>query len=105
MDSSKEVRSEFAFMPGITLKNNYRSGEYIDADLLVSATNVPNLIEGNFLKKGTNVVDFGATMHEGRVCGNFKRSSPKDHLANLSLVPGGMGPLVIRYLLMNFLKI
>lgn len=105
MDSNKEVIKEFSSWPGIKLEKNYRKNQKIKANLVITATNISNLLNGDDLVPGSNVVDFGASTANGKIKGNFNIESKTKHLDNLSLVPGGMGPLVIRYLIMNFLRI
>lgn len=75
----------------------------IEADLLVLAAGVPNMIRGEWLSADCCVVDFGTTLVSGRVTGDLDRNSKLDHLRSVALSPGGMGPLVVRFLVMNFL--
>lgn len=88
-----------------TIEENYRPGDLADCDLVILAAGVPNLIKGNDLKVGCDVIDFGSEVLDGMVVGDLNMNSKISHLGNLSLSPGGMGPLVVRFLLMNHLGI
>src|SRR3989344_2176197 len=67
----------------------------IQADLLVSATGVPNLIKGDMVKKGAVVIDVGAP--KGDV--NFEEVSRVASF--ITPVPGGIGPVTVVSLLEN----
>ena len=82
---------------------NYRSGDKIDSDLLILGTGVPNLVKGQDISANCNVIDFGTSLVEGKVVGDLDRDSRLDHLGLVSLSPGGVGPLVLRFLLLNYL--
>lgn len=80
------------------------TSHFFEEDLVICATGVPNLLRGDQLKGGCSVVDFGSGVANGRVVGDFDLNSDTQHLAYVSPSPGGMGPLVIRYLLLNHLN-
>jgi len=82
---------------------NYKSGEKIDCDLLVLAAGIPNLVKGENISEGCDVVDFGSSVVDGKCVGDLDMTSSLEHLGCVSKSPGGMGPLVVRYLLLNFL--
>lgn len=73
--------------------------------LVALCAGVPNLVAGQDLSAGCNVVDFGTTVVSGHVLGDLDIKSDLSHLGSVSLSPGGMGPLVVKYLIMNLLKI
>lgn len=87
----------------VTTNNQYVTGQKITQDLVVLAAGAPNLVNGEDLADGCNVIDYGSTIIDGKVVGDLNRKSKIDHLGLVSLTPGGVGPLVVRYLLMNFL--
>jgi methylenetetrahydrofolate dehydrogenase (NADP+)/methenyltetrahydrofolate cyclohydrolase len=74
-------------------------------DLLVLAAGVPRLIRGKQIKEGGIVVDFGSSVIDRVVVGDLDIYSSLDHLGAISPSPGGMGPLVLRFLLLNFFKL
>ena len=84
--------------------SNYKSGDKIDCELLVLATGIPNLVKGEDISEGCNLVDFGSSVIDGKCVGDLDMNSSIDHLGCISKSPGGMGPLVVRYLLLNFLN-
>jgi len=81
----------------------YKNGEFLNFDLIVLSSGSANLIKGENLKGGCALVDFGSSVVEGKTVGDLDLNSELDHLGVISPSPGGMGPLVIRYLIMNFL--
>jgi len=85
--------------------NDYTANNKVDADLVICACGVPALVRGQDLQDGTCVIDFGSTVVDGRTTGDFDNASETSHLGVVSQSPGGMGPLVLRYLFMNHLKI
>ncbi len=74
-----------------------------DADLIVSGAGIPEIINGNLLKEGAVVVDFGYGEKNGRLTGDFL---PPDGDKNVSgfytPTPGGTGPVLVAKLLENF---
>ena len=89
----------------IDIPDSYKTGDYLDADLIVSSTGVPNLVRGENISEGCNVIDFCSFVVDGKVVGDLDLNSELDHLGVISPSPGGMGPLVVRFLLMNHLGI
>ncbi len=104
LDERLNQKEFYSSYDGIKIAGNYKSGEDIIGDLVILGTNKPHLVNGENLRKGTHLVDFGANVYEGGITGNFDNNSQTEHLGAASLAPGGMGPLVMRYLLLNFLE-
>lgn len=77
----------------------------LSADLIISAAGVPNLLKGGNIEPGAHVIDFGSSVIDGKLVGDLDLRSDTSHLGNLSPSPGGMGPLVVRFLVMNHLHI
>ena len=106
-DGSLVGRPAFKYLDhkkfNVTVNNQYVTGQKITQDLVVLAAGVPNLVNGEDLAERCNVIDFGSTVADGKIVGDLNRKSKIDHLGLVSLTPGGVGPLVVRYLLMNFL--
>ncbi len=84
---------------------NYVSPQKLDFDLLVLSTDVPNLVKGENILSNCHVIDFGSSVVAGKTVGNLDLNSKLDHLGTIAKSPGGMGPLVVRYLVMNHLRI
>ncbi len=89
----------------VQITENYKAGEEIKASLIVLSTGIPNLVRGENISDGCHVIDFGSSVTNGKVMGDLDLNSNLDHLGVISASPGGMGPLVVRYLFMNFLGI
>jgi len=87
-----------------------RSPEKISktADIIVSATGIPNLVDKEWVKDGCIVIDVGIS----RINKNGKEILVGDvnfeqikHIAKaITPVPGGVGPMTISYLLKNTVK-
>ncbi len=89
----------------VTVLTNYTPGEKIEADLLVLSAGVANLVRGENVSAGCDIVDFGSSIVDGKTVGDLDRESSTEHLGLVSFSPGGVGPLVVRFLIMNFLGI
>jgi len=75
--------------------------DFQDADILITACGVPNLIQGELLKAGVIVIDGGITRVGDKVVGDVNVSSVQNLEGYLSPVPGGVGPVTIACLLQN----
>lgn len=86
----------------VNINLNYRTGDKIDSDLLILGTGTPNLVNGGDISGGCAVLDFGSSIVDGKVVGDLNKDSNLSHLGLISLSPGGIGPLVVRFLILNF---
>lgn len=89
----------------VTTVQNYKTGSKIECDLLILGTGIPVLVRGDDINPGCNVIDFGSSVVNGKTVGDLDLSSEINHLGIVAKSPGGVGPLVVRYLIMNFLGI
>jgi methylenetetrahydrofolate dehydrogenase (NADP+) / methenyltetrahydrofolate cyclohydrolase len=89
----------------VTVLDNYNTGQPLEADLLLLSTGHAGLVTGPAVSANCHVVDFGSTIVEGKTLGDLALTSELGHLGWVSPSPGGMGPLVVRYLVMNYLGI
>lgn len=71
------------------------------ADILISATGVPNLIEASMVKKGAVVIDVGTARLNGKTVGDVDFEKVKEKAAYITPVPGGVGPMTVASLLQN----
>ena len=85
--------------------DNYKIGYKLVASLVILSTGISNLVKGEDLQDGCNVIDFGSSILNGKTCGDLDMNSQLQHLGTISPSPGGMGSLVIRFLVMNHLGI
>ncbi len=83
--------------------DDYKTGQKLECGILVLSAGVPNLVSGEDISTNAFVIDFGSTVVENKTIGDLNLNSQLEHLGCVSPSPGGMGPLVVRYLLKNFL--
>lgn len=81
-----------------------------EADIVVSAAGVPNLVRGNWIKPGATVIDVGTTPVEDLSCedgyrliGDVCFEEAVKVAAVITPVPGGVGPMTVAMLLHNTL--
>jgi methylenetetrahydrofolate dehydrogenase (NADP+)/methenyltetrahydrofolate cyclohydrolase len=74
------------------------------ADIIVSATGVPNLLSPDMIKPGAVVVDAGTAAEHGKIIGDL--APDVRNRADLTITPekGGVGPLTICALFDNVLR-
>ncbi len=75
-----------------------------EADILVVATGVPELIKGDMVKPGAIVIDVGITRVDGKIVGDVEFEKVKEVASWISPVPGGVGPMTITMLMLNTLE-
>lgn len=78
------------------------------ADILIAAAGAARLVRGNWVKSGAVVIDVGITQFHGpdgtsRIVGDCA-TDELDHVAAITPVPGGVGPMTIACLLSNTLQ-
>lgn len=80
------------------------------ADIVVTAVGVPDLVDGSMLSQGVTVIDVGvnrvdADTEKGyELVGDVDFESAKEKAAHITPVPGGVGPMTIAMLLYNTVK-
>lgn len=74
------------------------------ADILISATGIPNLVDHTFVKPGAIVIDVGISRVEGHIVGDVNTHDVEQKAMAVSPVPGGVGPMTIAMLLENLLE-
>jgi methylenetetrahydrofolate dehydrogenase (NADP+)/methenyltetrahydrofolate cyclohydrolase len=84
---------------------DYKANQALNCHLLVLSADSPELVKGERISKMCNVVDFSSSVVNNETIGDLDLKSAIGHLGVVSPSPGGMGPLVTRFLLMNFLGI
>ena len=80
-----------------------------NADILVAAVGKPEIIKGEWVKKGAVVIDVGINRIEVNINGETKTKlvgdvefqSVKENASFITPVPGGVGPMTIACLLRN----
>jgi len=74
------------------------------ADILVVAVGVPNLITADMVKEGAVVIDVGVNRVDGKLIGDVEFEGVKDVASMITPVPGGVGPMTITMLLHNTIE-
>ncbi|MDR1794888.1 MAG: bifunctional methylenetetrahydrofolate dehydrogenase/methenyltetrahydrofolate cyclohydrolase FolD [Erysipelotrichaceae bacterium] len=74
------------------------------ADVVVAAVGVPQLIKGDWIKEGAIVIDVGINRQaDGKLTGDVEFSEAVKHASWITPVPGGVGPMTVAMLLKNTL--
>ncbi|MSP92647.1 MAG: bifunctional methylenetetrahydrofolate dehydrogenase/methenyltetrahydrofolate cyclohydrolase FolD [Myxococcales bacterium] len=72
------------------------------ADLLVAAVGSPRIVQGDWLKPGSVVIDVGIHRgSDGRLTGDVDFNGALGRVAAITPVPGGVGPMTIAQLMRN----
>lgn len=73
-----------------------------EADIVVAAVGRPNLVEGDWIKKGAVVIDVGINrLQDGSLTGDVDFEGASKRASHITPVPGGVGPMTIAMLLSN----
>tara|TARA_A100001011_G_scaffold213268_1_gene221372 strand:+ start:208 stop:1050 length:843 start_codon:yes stop_codon:yes gene_type:complete len=80
----------------IDLKN-----ECLNADIIVAAVGIPELIKGDWVKKNTIVIDVGINKTDKGIVGDVAFDEVSKKAKAITPVPGGVGPMTIACLLKN----
>ncbi|MFQ6611034.1 MAG: bifunctional 5,10-methylenetetrahydrofolate dehydrogenase/5,10-methenyltetrahydrofolate cyclohydrolase [Fidelibacterota bacterium] len=77
------------------------------ADIIISASGVPHLVNGKMIKKGVHIIDVGINQVKNdsekgyKLTGDVDFESVQGIAGSVTPVPGGVGPLTITMLLSN----
>ena len=76
-----------------------------EADILVAAVGVPELIKGDMIKEGAVVIDVGMNrLPDKKLVGDVDFAECEKKAAAITPVPGGVGPMTIAMLMKNTVK-
>ena len=75
--------------------------ECLNADIIVAAVGIPELIKGDWVKKNTIVIDVGINKTDKGIVGDVAFDEVSKKAKALTPVPGGVGPMTIACLLKN----
>lgn len=81
-----------------------------EADIVVAAVGIPELVKGDWIKPGAIVIDVGinriGTTESGKakLVGDVEYDTAYENASAITPVPGGVGPMTIACLLFNTLK-
>jgi methylenetetrahydrofolate dehydrogenase(NAD+) / 5,10-methenyltetrahydrofolate cyclohydrolase len=77
------------------------------ADIIVSATGVPNLIKADMVKPGACIIDVGITRvtdpetGKTKLVGDVDFDAVREVAGHITPVPGGVGPMTVAMLMRN----
>ena len=72
-----------------------------EADIIVAAVGIPELVKGDWVKKGAIVIDVGINKTDKGIVGDVAFEEVSKNAKALTPVPGGVGPMTIACLLKN----
>ena len=75
--------------------------ECMEADIIVAAVGIPELVRGDWVKKDAIVIDVGINKTENGIVGDVAFDEVSTVAKALTPVPGGVGPMTIACLLKN----
>ena len=77
----------------------------LNADVVVAATGLRNILTAEMVKPGAAVIDVGMNRDEaGKLCGDVDFAGVKEVAGYITPVPGGVGPMTITMLLVNTIE-
>tara|TARA_Y100000590_G_scaffold135510_1_gene154975 strand:+ start:1065 stop:1910 length:846 start_codon:yes stop_codon:yes gene_type:complete len=85
-------------------KTNDLKSECLQADIIVAAVGIPELIKGDWIKKDTIVIDVGINKTDKGLVGDVAFDEVSKVAKALTPVPGGVGPMTIACLLKNTIE-
>jgi methylenetetrahydrofolate dehydrogenase (NADP+)/methenyltetrahydrofolate cyclohydrolase len=75
--------------------------ECLEADIIVAAVGIPELVRGDWVKKDAIVIDVGINKTDKGIVGDVHFDEVSKNAKALTPVPGGVGPMTIACLLKN----
>ena len=78
--------------------------ECLEADIIVAAVGMPELVKGDWVKKDAIVIDVGINKTEKGIVGDVAFNEVSKVAKALTPVPGGVGPMTIACLLKNTIE-
>jgi methylenetetrahydrofolate dehydrogenase (NADP+)/methenyltetrahydrofolate cyclohydrolase len=83
------------------IKTRDLTAHTLNADILVAAAGVPQLIGGDMIKPGATVVDVGVHRTADGLVGDVRYDEAAAVAGAITPVPGGVGPMTVAMLLVN----
>ena len=78
--------------------------ECLEADIIVAAVGIPELVKGDWVKKDAIVIDVGINKTDKGSVGDVAFDEVSKNAKALTPVPGGVGPMTIACLLKNTIE-
>lgn len=80
-------------------------GHIRQGDIVVVAVGRPDIVKGEWIKKGAIVIDVGINrLDDGRLVGDVEYDAAAENASHITPVPGGVGPMTRAKLLENTLQ-
>jgi methylenetetrahydrofolate dehydrogenase (NADP+)/methenyltetrahydrofolate cyclohydrolase len=76
----------------------------LKADILIAATGKPNLINSEYVKNKSFLIDVGIAKTKHGLCGDIDFESVKEIVDKITPVPGGVGPVTVACSISNMIK-
>jgi methylenetetrahydrofolate dehydrogenase (NADP+)/methenyltetrahydrofolate cyclohydrolase len=83
------------------IKTRNLKAHTLNADILVAAAGVPQLIGGDMIKPGATVIDVGVHRTAEGLVGDVIYEEAAEVAGAITPVPGGVGPMTVAMLLVN----
>ncbi len=74
-----------------------------EADIIFTATGVPQLIKRDMVKEGAVIIDIGISRLRGEIMGDADYKGLQGWAGAITPVPGGVGPMTVAMLMLNTL--
>ena len=75
--------------------------ECLEADIIIAAVGIPELVKGDWVKKDSIIIDVGINKTEKGIVGDVDFEQVSKRAKALTPVPGGVGPMTIACLIKN----
>ena len=85
-------------------KTNDLKAECLEADIIVAAVGIPELVKADWVKKDAIVIDVGINKTDKGLVGDVAFDEVSKVAKALTPVPGGVGPMTIACLLKNTIE-
>ena len=85
-------------------KTKNLKSECLEADIIIAAVGIPKLVKGDWVKKGSIVIDVGINKTDEGIVGDVDFEEVSKKAKALTPVPGGVGPMTIACLIKNTIE-
>ena len=82
-------------------KTKNLKSECLEADIIIAAVGIPRLVKGDWVKKGSIVIDVGINKTDKGIVGDVDFEEVSKKAKALTPVPGCVGPMTIACLIKN----
>ena len=97
------LTNRFATVTLCHVKTKYLKQHTKKAEILITATGVPNLIKKDMVKEKAVVIDAGISYQQDKICGDVDFENVSELMSYITPVPGGVGPMTVAMVLENTL--